>query len=48
MVKNAPGMQETQVPPPGGEDPLEMGTDTLSSKNTGEFHGQRNLAGHSP
>ena len=31
-----------------GEDPLEIGTDTHSSKNTREFHGQRNLAGYSP
>ena len=31
LVKNLPTMQETQVQPLGGEDPLEKGTATHSS-----------------
>ena len=31
MVKNPPAMQETKVPPLGGEDPLEKETATHSS-----------------
>ena len=31
MVKNLPAMQETQVPSPGWEDPLEKGMETHSS-----------------
>ena len=31
MVKNLPAMQETQVPPLSGEDPLERGMATHSS-----------------
>ena len=48
MVKKLPAMQETQVQPPGQEDPLEKGVATLSSILAGEFHGQRSLAGYSP
>ena len=29
MVKNPPAMQETRVQPPGGEDPLEKGANSL-------------------
>ena len=47
MVKKLPAMQETQVQPPGQEDPLEKGVATLSSILAGEFHGQRSLAGYS-
>ena len=48
MVKKLPAMQETQVQPPGQEDPLEKGVATLSSILAGEFHGQRSLLGYSP
>ena len=46
MVKNLPGMQETQVQSLSWEDPPEKGTVPLFL--SGEFHGQRNLAGYSP
>ena len=48
MVHNVPAMQETWVPSPGWEDPLEKGTAIHSSILLGEFYGQRSLAGHSP
>ena len=41
-------MQEILVRSLGQEDPLEKGTTTYSSILTGEFHGQRSLAGYSP
>ena len=46
MVKNLPVMQETQVRSLGWEDPLEKGMAPLFL--SGEFHGQRSLAGCSP
>ena len=45
IVKNPPTMQKTWVRSLGWEDPLEQGMATHSS---GEFHGQRSLAGFSP
>ena len=45
MVKNLPGMQETWVRSLDQEDPLENSSPVVLS---GEFHGQRNLAGYSP
>ena len=42
MVKNLPAVQETQVQSLGREDPLEK-----EMAMTGEFHGQRSLAGYS-
>ena len=58
-VKNVPAMQETEVQSLGQEDPLEKGMATHSSILfffffftpvflSGEFYGQRNLAGYSP
>ena len=44
MVKNLPAMKETRVQSLGQEDPLEEGMATHSAL-TGEFHGQRSLAG---
>ena len=46
MVKNLPVMRETQVRSLGWEDPLEKGMAPLFL--SGEFHGQRSLAGCSP
>ena len=48
LVKNPPAMQETWVQSLGWEDPLEEAMATHSSILTGESHGQRSLAGHSP
>ena len=48
LVENLPAMQETLVRFLGQEDPLEKGQATHSSILSGEFHGQRSLAGHSP
>ena len=48
MVKNLPAMQETQVPTPGWEDPLEKEMAIHSSILPGESHGQRSLEGYSP
>ena len=48
-VKNLPAMQETQVQSLGWEDPLwrRKWQPTLVFLS-GEFHGQRSLAGYSP
>ena len=46
MVKNLPVMQETQVPSPGQEYPLEKGMATHGLP--GESHGQRSLVAYSP
>ena len=48
MVKNLPAMQETQVPTPGWEDPLEKEMAIHSSILPGESQGQRSLEGYSP
>ena len=49
MVKNMLAMQETQVQSLGWEDPLKMAMASHSSiLLSGEFHGQRSLAGYSP
>ena len=48
MVKDLPAMQETWVSSLGWEDPSKKGMATHSSILTGEFHGQRSLAGYSP
>ena len=45
--KGSPAMQETRVQSPDWEDPLEKGMATHCSFFTGEYHGQRNLAGYS-
>ena len=47
-VKNPPAMQETQVQYLGREDPLGKKMATQSSVLSGQFHGQRTLAGYSP
>ena len=47
MVENPPAVQETWVPSLGWEDPLGKGTATPIFLS-GEFHGQRSLAGYSP
>ena len=41
-------MQEVQVRPLGGEDPLEEEMATPSSILAWEIHGQRSLTGYSP
>ena len=46
MIKNLPGMQETQVQFLGQEDPLEKEMSTHSSM-LAEFHGQSSLASYS-
>ena len=46
MVKKLPAMQETQVQPPGQEDPLEKGMTVHSSILAWRIHGQRNLVGY--
>ena len=46
MVKNLPVMQETQVPSPGQEDPLEKAVATHGLP--GESHGHRSLVAYSP
>ena len=48
MVKNLPAMRKTWVRSLGWEDPLEKGMATTPVFLSGESHGQRNLAGHSP
>ena len=48
VVKNLLVMQETRVQSLGWKDPLEKEMATHSVFLPGEFHGQRNLAGHSP
>ena len=48
MVKNMPAVWETWSQSLDWEDPLEKGTATHSIFWTGEYHGQRSLAGHSP
>ena len=47
MVKNLPAMQETWIQSLGREDSLEKEMATHPSMS-GEFHGQRSLAGYSP
>ena len=47
-VKNPPAMWETWVRSLGWEDPLEEGMATHSVFLSGEFHGQRSLAGYRP
>ena len=47
-MKNLTAMQETLVQSLGQEDPLEESMVTHSIILTGEFHGQRSLAGCSP
>ena len=46
MVENLPVMQETHLPSPGQEDPLEKGMATHGLP--GESHGQRSLVAYSP
>ena len=48
MVMNLPARKETQVRSLGQEDLLEKGLATHSSILSGEFHGQKSLAGYSP
>ena len=50
MVKNLPAMQETRVLSLGGEDTLEKRMEAHSNilEKSGEFPGQRSLAGSSP
>ena len=48
MVMNPPARKETQVRSLGQEDLLEKGLATHSSILSGEFHGQKSLAGYSP
>ena len=45
MVRNLPAMQETQVRPLGQEDPWRRKYLPTPLFLTGEFHGQRSLAG---
>ena len=45
-LKNLPAMQETQVQSLGWEDPPEKGMAIHSSFLSGEFHGQKSLAGY--
>ena len=47
-VKRLPAMQETQVPSPGWEDPLEKEMEPTPVFWSGKFHGQRSLEGYSP
>ena len=47
-VKNLPAVQETGVPFPGWEDPLEKGWLPTPVFLPGEFHGQRSLVGYNP
>ena len=46
MVKNLPAIQETQVQPLDGEDPLEKEMATTPVFFPGEFYGQRSLVGY--
>ena len=48
MVKNLPAMWETQVWSLDQEDPLKKGMATYSVFLSGEFHGQKSLAGYNP
>ena len=48
MVKNPPTMWETGVQSVGWEDPLEKDQPPTPVLLSGEFHGQRRLAGYSP
>ena len=48
MVKNLPAIQETWVQSLGWEDPLEREQLLTPVFCTGEFHGQRSMAGYSP
>ena len=48
MAKNLPAMRETWVWSLGWEDPLEKEQLLIPVFWTGEFHGQRSLAGYSP
>ena len=48
MVKNLSAVQEIRVQSLGQEDPLEKEMATHSIFLSGEFHGQRSLAGYSP
>ena len=41
-------LQEVQLPPSGGEDPLEQETAAHANMLAGKFHRQRSLAGYSP
>ena len=47
-VKNSPATQETRVPPPGWEDPLEEGWQPTPVFSPGKSYGQRSLVGYSP
>ena len=46
-VKHLLAIQETQVLPPGLEDPLEKEVATISVFLPGKSHGRRSLAGYS-
>ena len=48
MVKNLPGMQETQVRIQSWEDSVDTEMGTHSNILSGESHGQRSLVGYSP
>ena len=48
MVKNLPGMQETQVRIHSWEDSVDKEMATHSNILSGESHGQRSLVGYSP
>ena len=48
MVKNLPGMQETQVRIQSWEDSVDKEMATHSNTLSGESHGQRSLVGYSP
>jgi len=47
-LKNLPAIQETQVQPLDGEDPLEKEMATTPVFFPGEFYGQRSLVDYSP
>ena len=47
-VKNLPAVQETRDQSLGQEDPLEKEMQPTPVFLSGEFHGQRSLAGYSP
>ena len=48
MVKNLTAMQEIRLQSLGWEDLLQKGIGIHSNTLTGEFYGQRSLAGYSP
>ena len=48
MVRKLPAMQEIQVPSLGEEDPQRREGLPTPVFLSGEFHGQRSLAGYSP